>query len=187
MTKRTPATDVTLSPSLAEILLELVDPYIILLLQAKHREVPLLRAFSCESANSDKRAVHRKPCGTKPVPKRLFTGTAAVIHEYSSAISCFLRGPCTVWLFLVSRDLLVLQTTRFLVLQTTRSLVLQTTRSLVLETTRLLGLRFSRIFAGKLFQQFRGVFEILCRFPARTDVVVAGPLHQIRQFPVPLA
>jgi hypothetical protein len=39
MTKQTPATDVTLSPSLAEILLELVDPYIILLLQAKHREI----------------------------------------------------------------------------------------------------------------------------------------------------
>jgi hypothetical protein len=155
MTKRTPATDVTLSPSLAEILLELVDPYIILLLQAKHREIPLLRAFSCESANSDKRAVHRKPSGTKPVPKPLFTGTAAVIHEYSSAISCFLRGPCTFWLFLVSRDLLVLQ------------------------TTLLLGLRFSGIFAVKLFQQFRGVLKILCRFPARTDVVVAGPLHQI--------
>jgi hypothetical protein len=171
MTKRTPATDVTLSPSLAEILLELVDPYIILLLQAKHREIPLLRAFSCESANSDKRAVHRKPSGTKPVPKPLFTGTAAVIHEYSSAISCFLRGPCTSWLFLVSRDLSVLQTTWFLVLQ----------------TTRLLGLRFSGIFAVKLFQQFRGVLEILCRFPARTDVVVTGPLHQIRQLPVPLA
>jgi hypothetical protein len=157
MTKRTPATDVTLSPSLTEILLELVDPYIILLLQAKHREIPLLRAFSRESANSDKRAVHRKPSGTKPVPKPLFTGTAAVIHEYSSAISCFLRGPCTFWLFLVS------------------------------QTTRLLGLRFSGSFAVKLFQQFRGVLEILCRFPARTDVVVAGPLHQIRQFPVPLA
>jgi hypothetical protein len=163
MTKRTPATDVTLSPSLAEILLELVDPYIILLLQAKHREIPLLRAFSCESANSDKRAVHRKPSGTKPVPKPLFTGTAAVIHEYSSAISCFLRGPCTSWLFLVSRDLSVLQ------------------------TTRLLGLRFSGIFTVKLFQQFRGVLEILCRFPARTDVVVTGPLHQVRQLPVPLA
>jgi hypothetical protein len=163
MTKRTPATDVTLSPSLAEILLELVDSYIILLLQAKHREIPLLRAFSRESANSDKRAVHRKPSGTKPVPKPLFTGTAAVIHEYASAISCFLRGPCTFWLFLVSRDLSVLQTTWFLVLQ----------------TTRLLGLRFSGIFAVKLFQQFRGVLEILCRFPARTDVVVAGPLHQI--------
>jgi hypothetical protein len=163
MTKRTPATDVTLSPSLAEILLELVDPYIILLLQAKHREIPLLRAFSCESANSDKRAVHRKPSGTKPVPKPLFTRTAAVIHEYSSAISCFLRGPCTSWLFLVSRDLSVLQ------------------------TTRLLGLRFSGIFAVKLFQQFRGVLEILCRFPARTDVVVTGPLHQVRQLPVPLA
>jgi hypothetical protein len=160
MTKRTPATEVTLSPSLAENLLELVDPYIILLLQAKHREIPLLRAFSCESANSDKRAVHRKPSGTKPVPKPRFTGTAAVIHEYSSAISCFLRGPCTSWLFL---DLLVLQTTWFL----------------VLETTRLLGLRFSGIFVVKLFQQFRGVPEILCRFPARTDVVVAGPLHQI--------
>jgi hypothetical protein len=163
MTKRTPATDVTLSPSLAEILLELVDPYIILLLQAKHREIPLLRAFSCESANSDKRAVHRKPSGTKPVPKPLFTGTAAVIHKYSSAISCFLRGPCTSWLFLVSRDLSVLQ------------------------TTRLLGLRFSGIFAVKLFQQFRGVLEILCRFPARTNVVVTGPLHQVRQLPVPLA
>jgi hypothetical protein len=149
MTKRTPATDVTLSPSLAEILLELVDPYIILLLQAKHREIPLLRAFSRESANSDKRAVHRKPSGTKPVPKPLFPGTAAVIHEYSSAISCFLRDPCPFWLFLVS------------------------------QTTRLLGLRFSGIFAVKLFQQFRGVLEILCRFPARTDVVVAGPLHQI--------
>jgi hypothetical protein len=171
MTKRTPATDITLSPSLAEILLELVDPYIIRLLQAKHREIPLLRAFSCESANSDKRAVHRKPSGTKPVPKPLFTGTAVVIHEYSSAISCFLRGPCTFWLFLVSRDLLVLQTTWFLVLQ----------------TTRLLGLRFSGIFAVKLFQQFRGVLEILYRFPARTDVVVAGPLHQIRQLPVLLA
>jgi hypothetical protein len=161
MTKRTPATDVTLSPSLAEILLELVDPYIILLLQAKHREIPLLRAFSCESANPDKRAVHRKPSGTKPVPKPLFTGTAAAIHEHSSAISCFLHGPCTSWLFLVSRDLSVLQTTWFLVLQ----------------TTRLLGLRFSGVFAVKLFQQFRGVLEILCRFPARTDVVVAGPLH----------
>jgi hypothetical protein len=46
MTKRTPATDVTLSPSLAEFLLELVDSYIILLRQAKHREIPLLRAFS---------------------------------------------------------------------------------------------------------------------------------------------
>jgi hypothetical protein len=179
MTKRTPATDVTLSPSLAEILLELVDPYITLLLQAKHREIPLLRAFSCESANPDKRAVHRKSSGTKPVLKPLFTGTATVIHEYSSAISCFLRGPCTSWLFLVSRDLLVLQTTWFLVLQTTWFLVLQ--------TTRLLGLRFSGIFAVKLFQQFRGVLEILCRFPARTDVVVTGPLHQIRQLPVPLA
>jgi hypothetical protein len=163
MTKRTPATDVTLSPSLAEILLELVVSYIILLLQAKHREIPLLRAFSRESANSDKRAVHRKPSGTKPVPKPLFTGTAAVIHEYPSAISCFLRGPCTFWLLFVSRDLLVLQ------------------------TTRLLGLRFSGIFAVKLFQQFRGVLEILCRFPARTDVVVAGPLHQVRQLPVPFA
>ena len=39
MTKRTPATDVTLSPSLAEILLELENSYIILLLQAKHREI----------------------------------------------------------------------------------------------------------------------------------------------------
>ena len=39
MTKRTPATDVTLSPSLAEFLLELVDSSIILLLQAKHREI----------------------------------------------------------------------------------------------------------------------------------------------------
>jgi hypothetical protein len=171
MTKRTPATDVTLSPSLAEILLELVDSYIILLLQAKHREIPLLRAFSRESANSDKRAVHRQPSGTKPVPKPLFTGTAAVLHEYPSATSCFLRGPCTFWLFFVSRDLLVLQTTRFLILQTTRFLVLQ--------TTRLLGLQFSGIFAVKLFQQFRGVLEILCRFPARTDIVVAGPLHQI--------
>jgi hypothetical protein len=78
---------------------EIPFPYI-LLLQAKHREIPLLRAFSRESANSDKRAVHRKPSGTKPVPKPLFTGTAAVIHEYPSAISCFLRGPCTSWLFL---------------------------------------------------------------------------------------
>jgi hypothetical protein len=60
MTKRTPATDITLSPSLAEILLELVNSNIILLLQAKHREIPLLRAFSRESANSDKRAVYRK-------------------------------------------------------------------------------------------------------------------------------
>jgi hypothetical protein len=51
---------------------------------------------------------------------------------------------------------------------------------------RLLGLRFSGIFAVKLFQQVRGVLEILCRFPARTDVVAAGPLHQIRQLPVPL-
>jgi hypothetical protein len=65
MTKQTPSTDVTLSPSLAEILLELVDSYIILLLQAKHREIPLLRAFSRKSANSDKRAVHRKPSGDK--------------------------------------------------------------------------------------------------------------------------
>jgi hypothetical protein len=39
MTKGTPATDVTLSPSLAEILLELENSYIILLLQAKHREI----------------------------------------------------------------------------------------------------------------------------------------------------
>jgi hypothetical protein len=87
MTKRTPATDVTLSPSLAEFLLELVDSYIILLLQAKHREVSLLRAFSRESADFDKRAVHRKPSGTKPVPKPLFTGTAAVVHDYPSLAS----------------------------------------------------------------------------------------------------
>jgi hypothetical protein len=48
--------DVTLSPSLAEILLELANSYIILLLQAKHYEIPLLHAFSRDSANSDKRA-----------------------------------------------------------------------------------------------------------------------------------
>jgi hypothetical protein len=39
MTKQTSATDVTLSPSLAKILLELENSYIILLLQAKHREI----------------------------------------------------------------------------------------------------------------------------------------------------
>jgi hypothetical protein len=100
MTKQTPATDVTLSPSLAEFLLELVDSYIILLLQAKHREIPLLRAFSRESANSDKRAVHREPSGTKPVPKPLFTGTAAVLHDSPSLV---LRG------LLILRDFFVLR------------------------------------------------------------------------------
>jgi hypothetical protein len=39
MTKQTPATDVTLNPSLAEILLELVESSIMLLLQAKNREI----------------------------------------------------------------------------------------------------------------------------------------------------
>jgi hypothetical protein len=72
MTKQTSATDVTLSPSLAEFFLELVDSYIILLLQAKHHEIPLLCAFSCESANSDKRAVHRKPSGTKTCAEASF-------------------------------------------------------------------------------------------------------------------
>jgi hypothetical protein len=71
MTKRTTATDVTLSPSLAEILLELVNSYIILLLPAKHREISLLCAFSRESANSDKRVAYRKPSG-KNLRRSLF-------------------------------------------------------------------------------------------------------------------
>jgi hypothetical protein len=78
MAKRTPATDVTLSPSLAEILLELVNSYIILLLQAKHREnslssvsslVNLLNLTGARSAQETQ--------WEKPAPKPLYTGTAA--------------------------------------------------------------------------------------------------------------
>jgi len=80
VTKRYPATDVTLSPSLAEILLELEDSYLIIILQARHRENSLLRAFFY--LESDKRAAHRKPSGRKPVPKPLYTGTATVVHDH---------------------------------------------------------------------------------------------------------
>jgi len=69
VTKRYPATDVTLSPSLAEILLELEDSYLIIILQARHRENSLLRAFFY--LESDKRAAHRKPSG-KNLSRSLF-------------------------------------------------------------------------------------------------------------------
>jgi hypothetical protein len=67
MTKRTPATDVTLSPSLAEILLELENSYIILLLQAKHREIlsppcRLVNRLTLTSARSAQETQWEKTC-----------------------------------------------------------------------------------------------------------------------------
>jgi hypothetical protein len=62
MTKRTPATDITLSPSLAEILLELVNSFIILLV--------LTSARSAQETQWE-----------KPAPKPLYTGTANAVHD----------------------------------------------------------------------------------------------------------
>jgi hypothetical protein len=87
MTKRTPATDVTLSPSLAEILLELVNSYIILLLQAKHREIPLLHACSRDSANSDKRAQRTgNPVGKTCAEASLYRDCRVHDHETPYAL-----------------------------------------------------------------------------------------------------
>jgi hypothetical protein len=92
MTKRTPATDVTLSPSLAEILLELENSYIILLLQAKQREILsppclLVNRLTLTSARSAQETQWEKPA-----PKPLYTGAAAVVHDYPSLDFCNLSS-----------------------------------------------------------------------------------------------
>jgi hypothetical protein len=52
--------------------------------QAKHREIRLLHVFYREY---DNRAAHKKPSGTKPLPKPLLTGTAAVVDDIPSLSS----------------------------------------------------------------------------------------------------
>jgi hypothetical protein len=79
MTKRTPATDVTLSPSLAEILLELADSYIFLLLGSKQNIVRFLSSMPSLVTLlilTSARSAQETQWG-KPAPKPLYTGTAA--------------------------------------------------------------------------------------------------------------